>query len=410
MPFEVPNMYDRATKHIQWLVQRYLYGMESAQPVATATGEQWILLLYGITSQVYRFFVLTGIILFIAGQLLTIGLLLATWSFIAWCIVPLFKFFHWLFTNGQLGEQRKRAVVVTFGVLLAITVGIGFIKVDEHKRTQGIIESAQRSDIAIQSDGFITEVLVESSQKVTQGQVLLIAQNPQLLSRKLELEAELQKINIERRMARVKDLVEMKIATAKIIAVQNELDDLNDRFASLTLKAPQTGTLIAADFKQLLGQYARRGDVIGRVADLNQLRVTALVSQSQSAVALSKKIRAVELRTVGNINHVYKSRVLKAFDSGRNYLPHPALSKNAGGLIAMDSQDPKGQRTLRPQFEMWLELPTGMQNPMQETPTIDPVTALLGERVYVRITLDKRPLLWQWVTYGRQMIRDRLQF
>ncbi|MBL4700021.1 MAG: hypothetical protein JKX85_02085, partial [Phycisphaeraceae bacterium] len=27
---EVPNMYDRATKHIQWLVQRYLYGMESA--------------------------------------------------------------------------------------------------------------------------------------------------------------------------------------------------------------------------------------------------------------------------------------------------------------------------------------------------------------------------------------------
>ena len=65
---EVPNMYDRATKHTRWLVQRYAYGMENAQPVATASGEQWSLLLYGIASQIYRFFVMAGIILFLLAQ------------------------------------------------------------------------------------------------------------------------------------------------------------------------------------------------------------------------------------------------------------------------------------------------------------------------------------------------------
>jgi putative peptide zinc metalloprotease protein len=406
---EVPNMYDRATKHTQWLVQRFAYGMENAQPVATAVGEQWILLIYGFASQIYRFFVLTGIILFIAGQLLTIGLLLAAWSFIAWCVVPVCKFFHWLLTSGQLGEQRKRAMAVTFGVIIAFIIGVGVINVDEHKRTEGVIESAQRSDISIASDGFVTQVLVDPGEQVKAGQTLLIAENPQLLARKAELETELLKLDIDRRMAMVKDLVDMSIARAKAVAIQDELDDINDRIADLVLKAPQDGTLIAADFKQFLGQYVRRGDVVGRVADLKQLRVTALVSQSQSAAALSKKIQAIELRTVGNIEKVHQSELIMAFDSGRSYLPHPALSKNAGGQIAMDPQDPKGQKTLRPQFEMWLKLPAEMQENL-EPGKLAAAPALLGERVYVRLTLGKRPLFFQWLTFARQMIRDRLHF
>jgi hypothetical protein len=210
-------------------------------------------------------------------------------------------------------------------------------------------------------------------------------------------------------MAMVKDLVDMSIARAKAVAIQDELDDINERIADLVLKAPQDGTLIAANFKQFLGQYVRRGDVVGRVADLKQLRVTALVSQSQSAAALSKKIQGIELRTVGNIEKVHQSELIMAFDSGRSYLPHPALSKNAGGQIAMDPQDPKGQKTLRPQFEMWLKLPAEMQESL-EPGKLAAAPALLGERVYVRLTLGKRPLFFQWLTFARQMIRDRLHF
>ncbi len=406
---EVPNMYDRATRHTRWLVQRFAYGMENAQPVATAAGEQWILLLYGIASQIYRFFVLAGIILFISGQLLTIGLLLGAWSFIAWCIVPCSKFFHWLFTSGQLGEQRKRAIAVTFIVLIGAFIGIGVIKVDEHKRTEGVIESAKRTDVAVQTNGFVTDIYVEPGQQVKAGDPLLKTENPELQARKAELESELVKLDIEKRMAMIKDLVDMKIANAKKGVILEELADIQDRIDNLTLTASQDGTLIAADFKQLQGQYVQRGQVIARIADLSQLRVTALVSQSQSAAAMSKQIQKVELRTVGNVEKVHESNLLMAFDSGRSYLPHPALSKNAGGQIAMDPEDPKGQKTLRPQFELWLELPQEMQPAMQQGQLIA-APALLGERVYVRMTLPKRPLLYQWMTSIRQLVRDRLQF
>ena len=75
----------------------------------------------------------------------------------------------------------------------------------------------------------------------------------------------------------------------------------------------------------------------------------------------------------------------------------------------MDPEDPKGQKTLRPQFELWLELPEEMQPAMQQGQLIA-APALLGERVYVRMTLPKRPLLYQWMTSIRQLVRDRLQF
>ena len=75
----------------------------------------------------------------------------------------------------------------------------------------------------------------------------------------------------------------------------------------------------------------------------------------------------------------------------------------------MDPQDPKGQKTLRPQFEMWLKLPDQMQASMQAGKFVA-APALLGERVYIRMTLPKRPLLYQWMTTIRQLVRDRLHF
>ncbi len=396
---EVPNMYDRATKHIQWIIQRYAYGLENAMPVSTSQSEQWILLGYGITSQVYRLFVLTGIILFISGQLLTLGLLLAAWSFIAWALVPLGKLIRWLFTSPFLIEHRIRAVGVTV-VTLAIFLGVvGLLPVDEHKRTEGVVQSAVRMDIAVQTDGFVSEVLVSPGEKITQGQIMIRAENPSLRSRQAELKAELVRLTIEQRKSLVEDPVATRITKAQAQAIHEELNDLEHRIDSLILRSPQTGILIGQALNELQGQYLTRGQVIARVVDLKQLRITALVSQSQSAAAFFKNIRQVECRLAGNLPVTFESELLKAFDSGRNYLPHPALGQHGGGQIAMDAQDSQGRRTLRPQFEMWLKLP-------EQTATS---RALLGQRVYIRFTLPKRPLLWQWITKAKQVIQDRLQ-
>src|SRR6187399_1094181 len=47
---EIPNLGQRATKYLGYLVQHYLFGIESAETPATAQGEEFWLFSYGVTS------------------------------------------------------------------------------------------------------------------------------------------------------------------------------------------------------------------------------------------------------------------------------------------------------------------------------------------------------------------------
>ena len=66
---------------------------------------------------------------------------------------------------------------------------------------------------------------------------------------------------------------------------------------------------------------------------------------------------------------------------------------------------PNGQMATRPQFELWLELPT-------KRPVYDQrIVAYPGQRVYVRLTLQRyTPLLYQWVHRLRQVFRETVKF
>ena len=398
---DIPNLYERATRQMKWLIQRYAYGITSIQAVSTDHGERATLTVYGITSQIYRVLILTGIILFISSQLLTAGIALALWSFIAWALVPLGKFIHWMATGPVLTEHRLRAVCVTVGFLLAVWIGIGMIPADQHRRAEGIIQSGTRADVAMLTDGFVQRVNVESGQAVTKGQVICVADNRELRATKDQLEAQMRALIAEARKGLAQDRTNMDMARAKLQAVWLELRRINQRLAELTVRSPQAGTVVGGFLKQLEGQYVKRGQVICRVLDLEDLHVTALVDQAQNATQFFHEIDEVELRTAGVVETVLPSEVIKVFDGARATAPEP-LTTRAGGKIPMASDDPDGKRTLRPQFELWLALPdTDVRD--------EPILAMPGQRVYVRFTLaDRRPLIQQWIRKLRQVVRDRL--
>jgi hypothetical protein len=109
------------------------------------------------------------------------------------------------------------------------------------------------------------------------------------------------------------------------------------------------------------------------------------------------------VRTAGDIKRVVESKRMTFFNSGRNDLPHPALGYHGGGIIPTDQRDPHGQKSLTPQFEVWLDLPLHQM----ATQIHGQMPAFPGQRVYVRFTLPPRPLAVQWIHALRQMFRDR---
>jgi putative peptide zinc metalloprotease protein len=411
---EVPNMADRSVRHLRWLAQRFAYGMQNAQAVASALGEMWLLAVYGVLSLLYRVFIILSIALLLAEHLLVVGMALAAWSIFAFTVLPLCKMVHWLATSPQLHEHRARAVGVTIAATAVILVIIGLIPFEEHRRAEGVVESANRADVSMKVDGFVTDVRVQTGQSVKAGDVILVAENPQLSDRRAELAASLKREEVALRQSLSKEAIETPRSQAKVDALRKELSLIDERMDNLTLRSPQDGVIAGGQMQQLLGQFLKRGKVIGLVQDLDTMRVTALVDQSANGALFDEgnSIRAVELRTAGAVPVSVKSSVLQAFPAGRQQLPHPALATSSGGAVATDPQDTRGQTALRPQFEFWLDLPRKIMSDRTKDMPAQSVTELgqyPGQRVYVRFTLEhKRPLLHQWIHRVRQLLRDRL--
>jgi putative peptide zinc metalloprotease protein len=396
---EIPNLYERAQRQIKWIIQRYGYGLTNAVPVSSSSGERVRLTIYGIGAMIYRVLVLAGIILFISGQFLEIGIILAIWSAIAWLLIPLIKAIHWLLTSPALTEHRARAVGVTVMIIVGALLLTGVIDVEEHHRAQGVVQSVQRAEIAMLTAGFVTQVNVRSGDYVRKGDIILIADNAELRTKKVQLDARLALLKLQRLKGQTDDLVQGYVAGAQIESLEQELNRIRERLDDLTVRSPQDGTIVGGFFVQLQDRYLQRGEVIGRVMDLSQLRVTALLSQSQNASSFYEKVGRAELRTAGDIQTVIPVSHWQVFDSGRVQLPHPALGTAAGGVITLDPQDREGKRTMRPQFEYWLDLNVP---PNRHAP-------LPGQRIHVRFTLkNKRPLLMQWIHQLRQLLGDRL--
>jgi putative peptide zinc metalloprotease protein len=401
---EIPNLYERSTRHLKYLCKRYLFGLPHATPVTGVRFDQTTMVIYGIASQIYRAMVMVGIAVFVAQSIPTLGLIIGAWSIISWAVIPSVKFLHWLITASELYERRLRAVAVTATIAAVILISVGYIPMDEHRNAQGVIEASQSTDVVVFNDGFVTQVLTSRGHHVKQGQLLLVTTNPILEARQKEIQARLDRLTIERRIALASlDQNELRTVESQIKPLAEELAEIQHQLSQLDIRAPIDGVIVGPIGPNLQDSYVTRGKVIGRIVNLSDLRVTALVDQSTSDTAFFDQIREVELRTAGSIPAVLPSEVIYRSRKGRHDLPHPALGYSGGGQIMLDSKDPHGMTSLRPMFEMWLKLPADLK---QRYPELAP---LPGQRVYVRFTLhEKRPLMFQWAHRTRQILRDRL--
>src|SRR5262249_14827399 len=89
------------------------------------------------------------------------------------------------------------------------------------------------------------------------------------------------------------------------------------------------------------------------------------------------------VRLAGDINSVIPGTAEAIINSAQDTM-HPSLLHNGGGEFAPDPTDPKGEHPLVKQFEVRIRVanPDGKYYP--------------GQRAYVRMRVDKKPLIWRW--------------
>ena len=86
---DIPNLYQRSTKFLGYLCQRYLFGINTLTSPASGPGEGKWFVVYGISSFLYRLGILWVIILFVTEKFFVVGVILALWLVSLQILLPL---------------------------------------------------------------------------------------------------------------------------------------------------------------------------------------------------------------------------------------------------------------------------------------------------------------------------------
>jgi putative peptide zinc metalloprotease protein len=387
---EMPNLGKRSNSYLGYLIQRYLFGSESASSPANAGSERKWLLFYSIASFCYRLFVMFAIVLFVAGKFFIIGILLASWSVFMMLVLPIFKMIKFVLSGPQIERQRLRAVSITVGGIAAIVVALTLLPAPLWTRAEGVVWLPEQAIIRAGTDCFVNNYVSEPDSEVEVNQVLVRCEDPLLHARARQLRARTVELNALHASQRRSDRVAARITEEELRVINADLANLEERIEEFDIRSPLAGKFIVPRSRDLPGNFINQGDIIGYLITPRAKSVHMAIPQDDVGM-LRTHIESIQVRLADRLDEVFPATIVRQVPGGTNQLPSAALGSEGGGVLAIDPRDSSGTRTLETVFVYELELPPGT------------VAAPIGMRVYVRIDHGSEVLARQWYRRLRQV-------
>jgi putative peptide zinc metalloprotease protein len=323
--------------------------------------------------------------------------LMAAGGVITWGGVPVYKTVKYLALDAELHRKRTGATAFCAAVALAVILLIGVIPFHVYVQAVGFLEPDQHSMLIAPYDGFVRQIVAHDGQWLHKGDVILVAQNDQLNAEIKRYKAQLLQAHAEMREADAQqDMVSYQKAQSDETSINNVLA-LDMKYKdSLTIRAPFDGQLVFPDLDQLQDSFVANGKTqLGMVATMNDLRVKAVFDTNDAELPWQRTdLDKVEnqVRFVGDMGTVLHARTVKLFPGAVNEV-NPALGPSGGGDLEMDPKDSKGTHPKIKPFMVELTV----DNPNNRY--------FAGQRAYVRFTMERRPLMWQWMRRFWQIIQ-----
>ncbi len=391
---EIPNLAQRGTQYLGYLIQHYVFGVTSAEPPLSTPGERVWFVTYTTLSFAYRITIYVAIIQFIATKFFTLGLLLALWAVVSMLVLPLVKAGKFLFSSPRLGHKRRRAIAVSVAALVAALIFITLVPLPLSTVAEGVFWLPDESIVRARTEGFVDGLEAEPGARVKPGDLLVRCSDPLLPARIRVLEAQLRELEVQYDLKERTDRVQAQVTLEEITQVKEQIAHARTRAEELTIYSRAEGTFFAPTPQDFPGRFFRRGEVIGYV--LNDSAITARVVASQSDVDLVRtRTRNVKIRLPERMSTILPAVLVREVPAGTDRLPARVLSQAGGGEVAIDPRDEKGVKTVQKVFLFDIQLPPGAY------------IFNVGGRVYVRFDHGFEPLAWRWYRSVRQLLLTR---
>ena len=389
---EIPNLGQRSTLYLGYLLQRYLLGIETAESPVSVSGEKCWFLFYGTISFCYRIAVLLGIVWIVSGRFFFIGVLIALWGAVSLLVLPAIRSLSHLLKNPEVRNRRSRLIMIGSAIMMGIMLLLFVFPMPLCTTAQGVVWLPEQSIIRAGTDCEVVEVLAPQEKLVDKDTPLLKGVDPFL-----EAEIEINRASLEELYAKynaqpLHERVKRKMLLEQIGLIKADIHHTEEKLEKLLIRSPSQGKFVIMDAQNLPGRFVRKGEMLGYVLFDRHPTVRAIVSQTDIGL-LRRRVTGVEVRLAERPSASLKAEIERIVPAANLKLPSVALGTTGGGIIPVDPTDPDGLRALESFFQIDLSLPEEQVN--------DPH---IGERVYVKFEHGTMPLVLQWYRSLRQLL------
>lgn len=343
---EIPNLSQRSKEYIYYLVKKYIYRARRPRNPGHSAGEKFWLFIYAVTSSIYRVFISIAILFYVMTGLpkpiLFIGFIFALSGIIGWIIVPLFKWFKYLATSGEIARTRPWAMASTTAFMAAVIGFIGVFPFPDHMLVEGVLEPRNVHIVRMGANGRLVTIM-DTDTRVRPGDALVRAENE-------EYEAQLAMARADRREAQTQ--TQLARADNQLGLVQAQLErirSIDERIAhiqrdleALTVRAPIDGQWVAPDMEKAQGTFLARGDELGIVATTDDLFIRGFADQKIGPLIEPEVIDEaarrgqepiVRVRIKGRPEDEFDALITEVLPAGSEKLPSAALGYVVGGSV-----------------------------------------------------------------------------
>jgi putative peptide zinc metalloprotease protein len=280
---EIPNLRQKSMEYSLGLIKRHVFRIKSPVPLPPPGQRIW-LLLYAISSGIYRVFVGIMIILVVANQVPVLGVLMAIGGVITWLVVPVAKVLNYLLLQPELHRKRGRAIAFSAAVAAVIIVLIGLIRFPVHFEAPGYVEPEQKQTLRARTAGFVDTIAVKDGEQVKAGETLIKCHDKELETMIAKLESDLRGIQTLIEQGMVASQADRQAQEFNKAGIKRRLEYCYKQREDLNVKAPFDGLVVAPMLHELQGKYLHQGEEIATVIQYDPLVVRATVDQSEAAL------------------------------------------------------------------------------------------------------------------------------
>lgn len=392
----IPNLHQHTKQHLTYLLEKYAFKLKDTYTPATTKQEAWIFASFGVLSNIYRIFVFSSILFFIADRFLLAGIVMAAICAVAWIVVPVIKFFKYISTHPKLEKVRPRAMSLSFGSFAGLLFFLYVVPFPYNFKSAGVVKAVHYQYVVNETGGFIQNIFVHSDQQVHPGDSLYILVNPELDEQIKEAKAALVEAEAMYLRAMTKGQADLRPIGKRIEHLEQQLGRLKKDKSNLVITSKMFGTWVSDSRSELTGMYLPRGTALGQIVNNDQYQFISVVSQQDVSDLFQSGIKSSAIKIKGQAQHEIAVKSYQTIPMEQTHLPSSALGWGAGGEIAVDVRDEKGIKTAEPFYEV-----RALMAPNAK------VLFYHGLSGKIKFKLPMKPLLQQWWLSLRKLLQKR---